>query len=111
MKQFFALLTLFCLTTALTSCTDSADSTVTSLPDSQPVQDESSVSTDSVSEISESEPEPVHRSLVVYFSWSGDTRKVAESIQSQTGSDIFEIVPQTPYSTDYNTVVDAAKAE
>ncbi len=111
MKRFFSLLTVFCLMAALTSCTDSADSTIPSLPDSQPVQEESSVPADSVSEISESEPEPVHRSLVVYFSWSGNTHKVAESIQSQTGSDIFEIVPQTPYSTDYNTVVDAAKAE
>lgn len=30
-------------------------------------------------------------SLVVYFSWSGNTRHVAESIQQQTGSDIFGI--------------------
>ena len=61
-----------------------------------------------------SEAEPAadaHRSLVVYFSWSGNTRKVAESIQRQTGSDLFEIVPKTPYSSDYNTVVDDAKAE
>lgn len=50
-------------------------------------------------------------SLVVYFSWSGNTRRVAESIQQQTGSDIFEIVPVTPYSDDYNTVVDFAKVE
>ncbi len=99
MKRFFALLMIFCLTAVLTSCADNADSGIPSLPDSQPAQDESST------------PAPLHRSLVVYFSWSGNTRKVAESIQSQTGSDIFEIVPQTPYSTDYNTVVDAAKAE
>ena len=51
------------------------------------------------------------KSLVVYFSWSGNTENVAKSIQSQTGSDIFEIVPKTPYSTDYNTVVDDAKVE
>lgn len=51
------------------------------------------------------------KSLVVYFSWSGNTEKVAKSVQAQTGSDIFEIVPQTPYSTDYNTVVADAKVE
>ena len=50
------------------------------------------------------------KSLVVYFSWSGNTENVAKSIQSQTGSDIFEIVPKTPYSTDYNTVVDDARS-
>ena len=51
------------------------------------------------------------KSLVVYFSWSGNTEKVAQSIRQQTGSDIFEIVPKTPYSTDYDTVVSDAKAE
>ena len=50
-------------------------------------------------------------SLVVYFSWSGNTRNVAQSIQAQTGSDIFEIVPLIPYSDDYNTVVAYAKTE
>ncbi len=48
---------------------------------------------------------------MVYFSWSGNTRNVAESVQQQTGSDIFELVPKTPYSTDYNTVLDEAKTE
>ena len=51
------------------------------------------------------------RSLVVYFSWSGNTEKVAQSILTQTGSDIFRIEPKTPYSTDYDTVVSDAKAE
>ncbi len=51
------------------------------------------------------------KSLVVYFSWSGNTEKVAKEIQSQTGSDIFEIVPKTPYSDDYDTVVADAKKE
>lgn len=50
-------------------------------------------------------------SLVVYFSWSGNTRTVAEEIQTQTGAEIFEIQPETPYSEDYNTVLDEAKEE
>ena len=49
------------------------------------------------------------KGLVVYFSWSGNTENVANSIKDQTGSDIFEIVPQTPYSDDYDTVVDLAR--
>lgn len=56
-------------------------------------------------------PEGVSKSLVVYFSWSGNTRNVAEAIQSQTDADIFEIIPQTPYSGDYDAVVDAAQEE
>lgn len=51
------------------------------------------------------------KSLVVYFSWSGNTENVAKSIQSQTDADIFEIVPATPYSDDYDTVVDLAQEE
>lgn len=51
------------------------------------------------------------KSLVVYFSWSGNTERVAESIQSQTGADIFEIIPAEPYSDDYDTVVEVAREE
>ncbi|HBV51151.1 MAG TPA: flavodoxin [Clostridiales bacterium] len=51
------------------------------------------------------------KALVVYFSWSGNTKAVAEAIQSQTGSELFEIVPQTPYSDDYNTLLDDAQEE
>ncbi len=50
-------------------------------------------------------------SLVVYFSWSGNTESVAQEIQAQTGADIFEIIPVEPYSDDYNTVVDQAQVE
>lgn len=40
--------------------------------------------------------------LVAYFSWSGNTKSIAEKIQTQTGGDIFEITPVTPYPSDYN---------
>ena len=51
------------------------------------------------------------KSLVVYFSWSGNTEHVAQAIQTQTGSDLFEIIPKEPYSDDYDTVVDIAQEE
>lgn len=59
----------------------------------------------------ETASETTSKSLVVYFSWSGNTENVAKSIQTQTNSDLFEIVPKTPYSDDYNTVVDLAQEE
>lgn len=59
----------------------------------------------------EAAAETTSKSLVVYFSWSGNTENVAKSIQAQTNSDLFEIVPKTPYSDDYNTVVDLAQEE
>ena len=51
------------------------------------------------------------KSLVVYFSWSGNTKTVAEEIKAQTGADIFEITPADAYSTDYNDTLDRAKSE
>ncbi len=47
--------------------------------------------------------------LIAYFSWGGNTRGIAEEIQSQTGAELFEIEMVTPYSTDYNTVLDQAQ--
>ena len=49
--------------------------------------------------------------LVLYYSWAGHTKKVAEAISKLTGADLQEIVPITPYSQDYAAVVKSAKKE
>ena len=49
--------------------------------------------------------------LVVYFSHSGNTRKLAEQIHKQVGGDILEIVPVAPYPAEYQATVDQAKRE
>lgn len=49
------------------------------------------------------------RVLIAYFSWGGNTRGVAEEIAAQTGADLFEIECVTPYSDDYNTVLEQAQ--
>lgn len=41
------------------------------------------------------------RILVAYFSWSGNTEEMASYIAEQTGGDLLEIQPETPYPTDY----------
>jgi formylglycine-generating enzyme required for sulfatase activity/flavodoxin len=51
------------------------------------------------------------RILIAYFSWSGNTRGIAQEIQRQTGADLFEICPKEPYSTDYNTVLMQAQQD
>ena len=51
------------------------------------------------------------KSLVVYFSWSGNTRAVAEEIQKQIGADVFEIALAHPYSSNYKTVIDEAQRD
>ncbi len=51
------------------------------------------------------------RILIAYFSWGGNTRGIANEIQSQTGADLFEIIPAVPYSEDYNTVLMEAQED
>ena len=52
------------------------------------------------------------KTLIAYFSWSGNTEKIAREIQKKTGADLFRIERETPYSTDYNTcAMDEAKPE
>lgn len=49
--------------------------------------------------------------LVAYFSWSGNTEETATYIQEQTGGDLYEIQPVTPYPEDYNECGDVAREE
>jgi flavodoxin len=49
--------------------------------------------------------------LTVFYSHSGNTRALARQIQTEAGGDLVEILPATPYPSDYNTVVNQAKQE
>lgn len=46
------------------------------------------------------------KKLVVYYSYTGHTKMIAERIQKKLKCDVLEIKPVIPYSTDYQTVVD-----
>jgi flavodoxin len=48
--------------------------------------------------------------LVAYFSYQGHTAGVAREIAAQTGGDLFEIKPVTPYPA-YDECLEVAKAE
>lgn len=51
------------------------------------------------------------KSIVVYFSCTGNTKAVAEEIADQTGSDLQEIVPEEPYTEeDLNYNDDSCRA-
>lgn len=43
--------------------------------------------------------------LVVYFSYTGNTRMIANKIKEKLNCDILEIKTVVPYSNDYDTVV------
>lgn len=49
--------------------------------------------------------------LIAYYSYSGNTRKIADMIHKKIGGDIAEIETVTPYPADYNEVVDQGQKE
>lgn len=51
------------------------------------------------------------KSLIVYYSHSGNTRRLAERIAKETDGDLLELIPEVPYPQDYHTVVAQAKRE
>lgn len=51
------------------------------------------------------------KTLIVYFSRTGNTRTMAERIRERTGGDIFEIVTTIPYPADYNECTKQATRE
>lgn len=121
MKKIFSILMVFTLLFSLAACSNSTTNESSSYPTQQSGDQSSALVEESNNQgdaAESSEPndsstpaETGSKSLVVYFSWSGNTENVAKSIQSQTDSDIFEIVPATPYSDDYDTVLDLAQEE
>ena len=118
MKKIASIFMVFTLLLSLAACSSNTNNSGTSSasqssqPNSSQTVESDDSSTDSESSAPESEATQTgSKSLVVYFSWSGNTERVAKSIQSQTDSNIFEIVPATPHSDDYDTVVDLAQVE
>ena len=61
----------------------------------------------------ETEPEQStgDKALIVYFSHTGNTQRVAEYIGENVEADVFRIEPETPYTDDYNTLLDVAQTE
>lgn len=49
--------------------------------------------------------------LIAYYSWSGNTKALAEEVHKQIGGDLVPIVPATPYSETYAVTVAKAKQE
>lgn len=49
--------------------------------------------------------------LIAYFSWSGNTKSIAEQIHQKVGGDLVEIEPLKPYSRDYNTCLEEARRD
>ena len=49
--------------------------------------------------------------LIAYYSWSGDTQKIAEHIVELVGGTLFRIEPVEKYSRNYQEVLKVSKVE
>lgn len=106
MKKLTALLLSVVLALSLAACGSAnkpASSTTqpeTSAPTEQPATEPSESSSTAPAE-SEPETQPeTGKTLVVYYSASGNTERVAKDIAEAAGADLFEIVPTEVYTSD-----------
>ena len=106
MKKLTALLLSVVLVLSLAACGSAnklASSTTqpeTSAPTEQPATEPSESSSTAPAE-SEPETQPeTGKTLVVYYSASGNTERVANDIAEAAGADLFEIVPTEVYTSD-----------
>ena len=106
MKKLTALLLSVVLVLSLAACGSAnkpASSTTqpeTSAPTEQPATEPSGSSSTAPTE-SEPETQPeTGKTLVVYYSASGNTERVAKDIAEAAGADLFEIVPSELYTSD-----------
>jgi len=51
------------------------------------------------------------KSLIAYYSHSGNTKSIALKIQQLSGGDLFEMKPVKSYPSNYNDVVNLAQTE
>lgn len=109
MKKWTSLLLALAMTLSLATCGDSGTQENTSEP---PASVSGSTGEETPAPTGTETPaEDSSSVLITYFSWSGNTEQVAQIIQQETGGDLFEIAPATPYTDDYNELLNIAQQE
>lgn len=101
MKKLTALLLSVVLVLSLAACgsVNKPASSTTQPETSAPTEQPESSSTAPAESEPETQPE-TGKTLVVYYSASGNTERVAKDIAEAAGADLFEIVPTEVYTSD-----------
>lgn len=105
MKRLFSLLTAAVLAVSLAACGSSASSAAaTPTPTTEPIPAPTEQSAPAESETTETvgsteETTTDGKALVVYYSATGTTERVAQLIADAIGADLFEVEPAEPYTT------------
>lgn len=114
MKKLLALLLSLSMVFALSACGSqnggndttgtqpSSESTKapTEEPTETPTEATTETPTDAPTEVPTETETTEGKTLVVYYSATGNTEEVANYIAAATGADLFELVPEEPYSSD-----------
>ena len=95
---------------ALVGCSSGQEGAVPASSEQQTSQEATEQTQDAPQDSAQAQPTG-GKALVAVFSWSGNTLQMAERIRDLTGGDLFRIEPATPYTRDYNEVLDVAQAE
>lgn len=129
MKKIFTLIMCLALVLGLAACGNS-NSSETAEPVSTSAAEVTEEETESTPEASETEEstvpgtesaasseeteepsEPSGKTLIAYFSHTGNTEEIAQEINALVGGDLVEIVEADPYPSDYQECVDRAEQE
>lgn len=97
MRRTVSLLLCFVMVLTLTACDQSAASEKQKETEKQPNTEMETELSEAVS-TEEQEADVSTKTLVVYFSCTGTTEVIAEYVAEILGADIYEIVPENPYT-------------
>ena len=114
MKKLFSLLLSLMLATSLAACGASnaaADDTTPPADTTDTTPETTPEDTTAPETTPDAAPAAEGGTLIAYFSWSGNTEQVAQTIAAQTGGELFEIQTAAPYTDDYDELLDVAQQE